>query len=138
MPISVTYVTALCSLHSCKDLLICLRIIYTFELSFSTFYPFNSIVLVVLLHFRTVLCRIRHLSHRIIAGFKQIYICVRRFAPTFCTFVRSYKPKILDLGWFLQSSHPFENKKVLLVVSLGLKLRPAPLNFVQYEIYVLF
>ena len=58
-------------------------IIFTFERNFSTFYLSSSTVPAVLLHFCTVLCRIHHLSHQIIAGFKQIYTGARRFAPTF-------------------------------------------------------
>ena len=102
---------------------------------FSTFYLYNSTILVVLLHFRTVLWRIRHFSRQMIAKLKQIFISVRRFSLTFCTFVHSWNQILLDLGWFLQSSHPFENKQVLITVSLALKLRLSPLNFMQYEIY---
>ena len=105
---------------------------------FSTFYPFNSTVLVVLLHFHTVLCRIRHSSHRIISNLQQIFVDVRRFSLTFVLLCVHTYQILLDLGWFLQSSHPFGNRSVLLRSILSLKLRLFPLNFVKYEIYDLF
>ena len=134
----ISSLTASCDFYFCKDLLIHLRNYSHFCAQFLCLLSIQLHCFGSSLHFHTVLCRIRHFIHRIIFDLRQIFVGVRRFSPTFVLLCVHTYQIFLDLGWFLQSSHPFGNRSVLLRSILALKLRLFPLNFVKYEIYDLF
>ena len=107
MSSSISSLTASCGFYFCKDLLIHLHNYSHFCADFPAFYPSSSTVLVVLLHFHTVLCRICPFSHRIIASLKQftlvrgiflllLYFCVCSHIPNTSRFrmVPSVQPSL--------------------------------------------